>query len=501
MLSQGLSLLWIHICLLFWITLTWIGTLLWICHGAFYFRARTIEKLAKRTESATATEKDLQYHPPPHPQYPFRDVPAEFDNDPSNLGLKLRTIMVENLLPHLRDEENLKEYFKCYIPRPIDKSSVGITSSMQPGFFNKSLAFLFNRVKRIQNPLPVVNAVRDDAVDHKDQEEGIDADSVPVVIDRVVIVRKMTKLASLLQRREEVLRNLETAHIKLARKTLIAVKDAVEKRHVAQPARPGTLSQVSLATPNFPGTQIMTPDVEPGRQNQDGPVEIEEQMDILIRTLSPYVDNFGLRQDTRLVRIGKAIAAASRQVLRMIHVQILHYSDNDLAPASNHASRAIQDYPFSSQRNHRKTVWEALLNLPRSSLHPYQPLISLSKLFRGKTGGFSSYCIKIIGLLCCIVPSIDYFTAKLKLLTSLITDERSKAVNSFQPVSTAFVTFADASDARRACKYLAVHPNNPLACLVTMAPDYEDLDWIRVMKSTLKAEVCIGISFAQQYSV
>src|SRR6202000_1388307 len=102
--------------------------------------------------------------------------------------------------PHLRDEEKLKEYFKCHIPRLIDKSSVGITSSMQPGFFNKSLAFLFNRAKRIQNPLPVVNAARDVAVDHKDQEEGIDADSVPVVIELVVIVRKMTELASLPQR-------------------------------------------------------------------------------------------------------------------------------------------------------------------------------------------------------------------------------------------------------------------------------------------------------------
>jgi hypothetical protein len=113
-----------------------------------------------------------------------------------------------------------------------------------------------------------------------------------------------------------------------------------------------------------------------------------------------------------------------------------------------------------------------LLSLPRSTLDAYQPLVNLNHLFRGKT-----------------VPSIDYYTAKLNLLTSLITENRAKAPTDFDPVSTAFVTFADPADARRACKYLAVHPNNPLACLVAMAPTYHDLDWIRLMKSSFRAEV------------
>ena len=119
------------------------------------------------------------------------------------------------------------------------------------------------------------------------------------------------------------------------------------------------------------------------------------------------------------------------------------------------------------------TIWEALLSLPRSVLDTYQPLIHLSALFRGKT-----------------VPAIDYYTAKLNLLTGLITEERSLPASCFRPMSTAFVTFADPADARRACKYLAVHPNNPVnACLVTMAPSYEDLDWTRLMKSTYRVEV------------
>ena len=118
------------------------------------------------------------------------------------------------------------------------------------------------------------------------------------------------------------------------------------------------------------------------------------------------------------------------------------------------------------------TVWEALFSLPRSTLNAYQPLVHLNALFRGRT-----------------VPAIDYYATKVNYLTALITEQRAKPPTDFEPVSTAFVTFAHPDDARRACKYLAVHPKNPLTCLVTMAPDYEDLDWIRVMKQTYKGEV------------
>jgi hypothetical protein len=118
------------------------------------------------------------------------------------------------------------------------------------------------------------------------------------------------------------------------------------------------------------------------------------------------------------------------------------------------------------------TIWDALLSLPRSVLNPYQPLIHLSVFFRGKTA-----------------PSIDYYTAKLNLLTSFITQNRAKAATEYHAVSTAFVSFKDPADARKACKYLAVHPDNPLACLVTMAPQYEDIDWTRVMKSTYRVDI------------
>ena len=125
----------------------------------------------------------------------------------------------------------------------------------------------------------------------------------------------------------------------------------------------------------------------------------------------------------------------------------------------------------------RETVWEALHSLPRSVLDGYQPLIihrSSSHILHGRPA-----------------PEIDNLTVKLNYLTSLITEERARAIEDHLPVSTAFVTFSDPRDARRACRYLSSHPDSPINCVVQMAPDFEDLDWTRIMKSTFKAEVSI----------
>src|SRR5262245_34296015 len=136
--GNGKRLLWIHVCLLFWLTLTWIGNLLWICEGAFRMRAQKLEEATKRAESAAKAENDSQYHPHPHPQYPFQDPPSlEHEKE----GLRLRTVMVSNIPPQLRSEKDLTEYFQYYMSRHVDKPSIGLTSSTQPGFFHKVGAF------------------------------------------------------------------------------------------------------------------------------------------------------------------------------------------------------------------------------------------------------------------------------------------------------------------------------------------------------------------------
>ena len=447
--SRGRSLLWVHIFLLYWLTLSWVVTLIWICYGAFHLRARQIEEMAKGAEGCTEQEREpAQYHahPHPHPQYNFLDAPI-LRPDSFVQGLRLRSVMVSNVPQQLRSEKELKQYFEYFMSRPIDKPSVGLPSSTtQPGFFNRSFAFMFNRAKRIPAHLLTARPVEGHLASRKPNSDDANPENVPV-IERVVVARKMTVLASLLGRREETLRNLETAHIKLAQKTVLAVKAEIARRRKTK----------GVASPNPAST--VSNDLEQGVSRERAVAADAERMDSLIEALEPFVAEFGLQQP-----------AASRFKYPFRRRTQGYEHDNDID------TEGIQPmYPPSTSTggaSRHNTIWEALLSVDRISLDPYQPLIRLSQFFRGQT-----------------VPAIDYYTAKLGYLTSLITEQRAKGVSDFDPVSTAFVTFADPREAKRACKYLAVHPNNPLACLITMAPGYDDIDWIRVMRSNFGVEV------------
>ena len=458
--TKGLSLLWVHMLLLIWITGTWIGTLYWICLGAFKYRSLKIQEASDNAAKRASAEKDAQWTPHPHPQYPFQSIPP-LDQDGSNRGLRLRTVMVTNLPPGLRSEKELQEYFEYYLSRPIAKPSVGITSNAPPGLLNTTFAFVFNRARQMPTRFyrsrtsvePATSLVADAASPPGDSK--FNPDNVPV-IDRVVLVRKMADIASLLERREEALRNLETAHIRLAQKTLTNVREAM----IAKPSP----SLVRSVTNRFSLAQSKSSgDMESGSQSEEGTTEGEDRMQLLIRTLGPYVRHTN-----------------PPPLRRRLFTKLWPWASADLnvemkSPITD--ASTIHDYP-------EKTIWQALLSLPRSTLDAYQPLIHLSSLFRGKT-----------------VPSIDYYTAKLNLLTSLIAEKRAQAISEYPAMNTAFVTFVDPADARRACKYLAVHPNNPLACKVTMAPQFEDLDWHRLMTSTLRVEVRSCVSVLRLFDV
>ena len=475
--TKGLSLLWIHICLLFWVTLSWIGTLVWVCNGAFKLRAANLEDAAKRIAAESNEshhDRDNVYYEHPHPQYGFKDIPSRSRDAPTR-GLRLRTIMVSNIPNSLRTEKNLQEYFEYYMSRKVEKPSMGLTSSTQPGFLNKSFAFLFNRAKRIPAHLPPIkplvrhergNSGEGEGSNEENKKESRRTLDTPIV-ERVAVARKMTELASLLVRREEILVLLETAHIKLANKALMAVKAAMERKTANKPIAQAT-SKASVVAQK---RRSLAADAERGEPQEEGTMDEEERMEQLIDVLGPYVNEFGMQRPLS-TRSKKAVSRTSRQAFRKLRTQPSEDSDNSDSPVNGYPPSPTKSGTHSAESDSDNTVWDALLSLPRTSLDAYQPLVNLSHLFRGK-----------------VVPSIDYYTAKLNLLTSLITENRARAVTDYDPVSTAFVTFADPADAKRACKYLAVHPNNPLACLVTMAPAYQDIDWIRVMKSSYKGEV------------
>ncbi|KAI0036449.1 hypothetical protein K488DRAFT_41147 [Vararia minispora EC-137] len=426
--ETGHNLLWIHLILLFWITFSWIGTLAWISYGAFKYRALVIERAVARRESEELGDKYSQYHPHPQPQHLFSTLPS-LDKDRSNRGIRLRTVMVTNIPPSLRSEKDLGEYFQHYLSQPVSKSlpvPFPLIDS-RPGIANKVRSIFVRAAQRsTQSPVhPTDCNSRDNSLTGAGQREaGTRETNNAPMIDRVVIARKMTELASLLDRREEVLKKLETAHIHLAKRVL----GAVRLEMLCRGGRRALTQRISL-------------NVHSRRTASEAETAASE-MDVLVRELGLFVEEFDL--------LDGPCPETSWKFWRL------------------REQRASINLP---EPGGTRTVWDALHTLPRAMLDQYQPLMHLSVLFRDKS-----------------VPAIDYYTAKLGLITSLIAENRAKSATQYDPVSTAFVTFRDPKDALKAYSMLAAHPNNILSCQTTMAPCYEDLNWMRIMKSTYKAE-------------
>lgn len=484
--SKGRQLLWIHLVLLYWITFSWMGCMLvlsevsfkivtdglgsyWVITGTLRHRAARIAAAASQTQSAQAEEQASQYHPHPHPQFGFQALPP-LDHDGWNRGLRHRTIMVTNLPVQLRSDRELREYFEYYLSRRIDIPALGLPPSVQPGLINKLAAFVYNRAKRHTRRIPGMLFPRRQTAESSEleaavREEGLSAGErvgsgfpEAPVIDRVIIVRKMTELAALLHRREEVLVKLETAHINLAKKALDAVKEEMQKQGARHDQRTtlSFLQQVKHTVPRIHIEEATDFDQERGEQTKRG----EGRLDLLVRVLGPFANDEDLPKSNCVEK--------SKRTLITRH-------SRDRSDDSDGGFPSVGDKHANETEGAQdsfETVWEALLSLPRSVLDAFQPLIHFNRVWRGKT-----------------VPAIDYYAAKLNVLNSLISELRAIDAAHVQPASTAFVTFKDPLDARRACKYLAVHPSNPLACLVTMAPCYEDLDWGRLMKTTYRSEV------------
>jgi hypothetical protein len=114
--------------------------------------------------------------------------------------------MVSNIPHSLRTDKELKDYFEYYMSRPLDKPSMGLTSSTQPGLLNKSFSFFFNRAKHVFHPTSPTSGENNEGDAEKSGPSTSSQDG-PIVV-RVAIARKMTELASLLERRADVLRHL-----------------------------------------------------------------------------------------------------------------------------------------------------------------------------------------------------------------------------------------------------------------------------------------------------
>lgn len=144
-------------------------------------------------------------------------------------------------------------------------------------------------------------------------------------IDHVVIVRKLTELHGLVKKRREVLHELESAHVALARDVMNAVAARVRE----QANRLTLKEKVSRITPKRKSTK------ENERRRQ-------ENIDLLVDTLGGYLPAGSLELD-----LWK------------------------------------QQNPEKRDDGSSRTIWEAMSDLPQESLDAYQPVTKL-KFFHGQ---------------------------------------------------------------------------------------------------------------------
>lgn len=496
--QSGQKVLVVHLIILAWISSTWIGFLFWICRGAFRYRRQAIKQAADKINE---DEERARQNPIPG---------IDEESRRKMRGWRLRTVMVTNIPSPLRDEKLLKEYFEFYLAlvRGEPPAAPGLIAGVVSFFHRFAQA---RAAREVERDIREIDTEANDGGSRLQNAVGSESEkneSVPV-IQKVVVVRKMTELASLLERREEVLKKLEEAHITLARKTLEGVQKWLVKKQeggkstatylkrMSKKEKAARRASVKCKERNSGDENTTSPEPDSAAQPDDNDTtdatheqepteeEDEEALNYLAEVLKPYLEEFGLTEDTSLkAKLAKWTQwLPSSGLYRKVKVEAVPnggHSRNGSAEGPETEGAAIPTYPPTSpppnttpalDSRARVTIWEVLHTVPRHYLDAFQPLIRLNSLFRGAT-----------------VPAIDYYTTKLGLLTALINESRSRPTSQYIPASTAFVTFADPADAQRAVKILPSHPKNPLACLVTPAPEYGDLDWSRLMTKTFTGE-------------
>jgi hypothetical protein len=155
------------------------------------------------------------------------------------------------------------------------------------------------------------------------------------MVDHVVIVRKLTELHELVEKRKSVLHELESAHVRLAREVMSAVAARVRE----------TMQRQNI-------TELVRKKLPFKKDEKD-----TENLDILVEKLGQF-----LQIDSREAKLW----------------QETHQQKQEGPPS--------------------QTIWEALADLPAESLDTFQPVTKL-KFFRGQVAPSIDYYLTKLNLL------------------------------------------------------------------------------------------------------
>jgi uncharacterized membrane protein YvlD (DUF360 family) len=477
---QGRSLLWIHLCLIWWISFTWFYALWWLGRGSLTIRSRLVDDIRKKraetleakAAAAPTSAEQRKYklsdeqHESEHAPYSAtsQGFPASMseaqglgDQADDSEGWRQRTLMVMNLPATMRDEASIRRYFEEFL-RPDDDLSV---ISAEDVAERNAQSTAVDRLRASESRKADLSAV-DSATDGGDQSghdrvrthRGPGPDPHPYrhqrsPVQTVVLVRKMNELSSMLSRRQEVLSQLEAAHVKLAKNAMQAVGKTTQRM------------RKSTGASKHGGGRLANFQAWLRREEKDPQVaEREGSPGGIIADVEKHAASGAHGDSERAKELAQRLARFS-PTNRGQHGR----EREERADSLDNASRKNKNVMH-------ETVWEALAEVPRELLDQYQPVTRLSALFRGQT-----------------VPTIDYLLTKLNLLTALVTEMRCKPPSSYEATSTAFVTFRDPRQARMVWRELKTQ----IVVKVRMAPEVKDLDWERLMRTSFTGDLVRGV--------
>ena len=208
----------------------------------------------------------------------------------------------------VRDENTLRDYFDYYIHlhrvRKGEAQANGMivppaitgtrpsTDGGRPHMFQPTMLFhKLQSVKEAELP-PVAPGV--EKLDREQEEDGCAVldDNLDSEVDEVVLVRKLGSIYSLRDRRTKVLRQLEMAHVDLARRIL----KAVAKHKAEFYNTPHLLEQLRRSSTNL-ADAVLTRDTR-----LPAGITRTQRLDLLTRALADYVDDgdaqVGLAEET-----------------------------------------------------------------------------------------------------------------------------------------------------------------------------------------------------------
>ncbi|GAA5931546.1 uncharacterized protein JCM15063_001498 [Sporobolomyces koalae] len=188
--GKGIRLLGVHVACVWIVSCSWFLTLFWIGRGAIRVRQNELRRiLADETQE---THKSSTRLPP-------REIDPSIA--PEDVGWRYRTVLVRNIPPSLRTERAISDYFEHHFRTNRSESQDSTTTSTP--------------------------------AEHKDSFAKTSAPEKSRLITEIVLVRRQAELNALYAKYIEVLHELETAHVQLARNVMNWVATQVKDEELA----------------------------------------------------------------------------------------------------------------------------------------------------------------------------------------------------------------------------------------------------------------------------